>query len=420
MFKKALLIILSIVFVVNMSGCTKEEIGTAKLPKSLMEDVTTEFVEEENPEVYDENLKKSMGNFAFELVKNCDNGEGNVLISPASVAFALGMTANGGANETLAEMEKVLGKELNVDLINAMYKYYASVLTADSETTISIANSIWINNRMDFQVNSRFLSKCLTYYDAEVYMEEFDDDCVIKINEWVNDNTDEMIKEIIKEFQGNELMILINAIVFDAEWESIYYEEMVRDTDFTTDNGKNNKVKGMYSEEYVYLKDENTKGFIKNYKGNYRFVALLPDEGVDIDDYVENFTADKYYGLLDSKKDAKVDAMIPKFTYDYNISMVKALKSMGMEQAFDDYNADFCNMGDSDMKICIGDVIHKTYIEMAEKGTRAAAVTAVIMDGNACAPMEEIKEVYLDRPFMYMIIDKTTNLPLFVGVVRDI
>ena len=112
--------------------------------------------------------------------------------------------------------------------------------------------------------------------------------------------------------------------------------------------------------------------------------------------------------------------MLPKFKYEFDTSLVPALKEMGMELAFEPNNADFSNMAESAQNLYIGDVIHKTYIEMAEKGTKAAAVTVVIMDGNSMMPMEEVKEVYLDRPFVYMIIDKTTELPLFVGVVRDI
>ena len=420
MIKRLLSIVLMAGFVLGVAGCTKETSKTGEKPKSLMEEVTTKEVVDEPDHVYDENLKNTMGDFAFELLKNCDDGEENIMISPASIAFALGMTANGGADDTLKEMEKLLGGELNLDLINKMYRYYAEILTSDEETMIRIANSIWINNRKDLQVKDEFLAKCLTFYDAEVYTVEFNDDTIETVNNWVSDNTDGMIDEIIKEFQGTELLMLINAIVFEAEWEYIYYEEMVWDTDFTTADGDTSKVEGMYSEEWIYLKDENTKGFIKNYKGNYQLVALLPDEDVDIDTYVKEFTAEKYYDLLEHKLETKVETMLPKFKYEYDISMVSALKAMGLEKSFDAYNADFSKMAECEQNIYIGDVIHKTYIEMAEKGTKAAAVTAVILDGNAMEPMEEIKEVYLDRPFMYMIIDETTELPLFVGVVRDI
>lgn len=420
MFRKLLSIMLVACISFGFAGCTKENVGKTKKPKSLTEEVSTEEIDEEPDGSYDENLKAIMGDFAFELLKNCDDGEGNVMISSASVAFALGMTANGADGDTLKAMENVLGKELNLDLINRIYNYYAGILTMDEETKIRIANSIWINDCMDLQVNSEFLTKCLTYYDAEVYTLEFDETAVKTVNQWVSDNTDGMINEIIKEFNGAELMMLINAIVFEAEWESIYYENMVWDTDFTTASGDASTVQGMYSEERTYLEDENTKGFIKNYKGNYQLVALLPDEDVDIDTYVKEFTAEKYFELLDGKQEAKVDAMLPKFQYEYSVSMVSTLKKMGMEVAFDPNNADFTNMAECDRNIYIGDVIHKTYIEMAEKGTKAAAVTAVIMDGNAMMPMEEIKEVHLDRPFMYMIIDEITKLPLFVGVVRDI
>ena len=419
MFKRIITLLLAGVIIFTW-GCTK----TSTKKESKAQRLEGATIEQEKPtgvENGEDMLESAMGQFAFELLKNCDDAEGNILISPASVAFALGMTANGASGDTLKEMENVLGEKLNIDLINEIYYKYATILESSDECKLSIANSIWLANNPQLQVKDAFLTKCLTYYEADVYMADFDENTVTDVNNWVSDKTDGMIDKIIKQFYGNELMLLINAIAFEAEWEYIYYEHMVRDVEFTTAKGMVSEAEGMYSEENVYISDENTEGFIKDYKGNYRFVALLPKDGVDIDDYVEEFSEEKYQKLIESQRNVPVDAMLPKFSYAFESRMVSPLINMGMEQAFEMGVADFSNMASFSENIYIGDVIHKTYIEVAEKGTKAAAVTAVIMDGNSVEMVpEEIKEVHLDRPFMYVIIDDTTNLPLFVGVVREI
>lgn len=383
-----------------------------------------------NQEVIDESIlddetKKTLydasGKFSFELFKECDEIGENILISPASVMFALGMTANGGVGDTLKEMERVLGGEgANIGDINAFYREYAKKLENAEEIKISIANSIWINKDILTTAKEAFLSACDSFYGADVYRAVFNDETIKLVNKWVKENTDGMIKELLKEFNGDEAMMLINAIAFDGKWEKTYCEDQVRDTIFTTDEGEETSVQGMYSDERVYIEDENTTGFIKDYKGGYRFVALLPDENISIDEYVASLTYDKYKNLMESERRAFVSAMLPKFQYDYGKEMKDALKAMGMPSAFEPSKADFSNMIDDELvKLYIGKVLHKTHIEVGEEGTRAAAVTAVMMDLATEIIEEEKKEVFLNRPFVYMIIDEENEIPLFMGVVRN-
>ena len=367
------------------------------------------------------NLYDATGEFAFELLRNCDKSERNILISPTSVMLALGMTANGGTGETLKEMENVLGGEgADLESINAFYKEYADKLQEGEEIKVNIANSIWVNKDAIDNVKDVFVSTLQNFYGSQIYKETFDSNTVEMVNNWVKENTDGMIEKLLDQFEGSEVMILINAICFDGEWEEIYYEDQVRETKFTTATGGEVEVEGMYSDEDLYIEDENTTGVIKDYKGGYSFVALLPSEDVSIDDYVANLTYDKYESLMDSKREAIVQTMLPKFQYDYSEEMDEALMEMGMSSAFEKTGADFSNMTEDDIEMYIGKVLHKTYIEVGEKGTRAAAVTAVLMDGCEAFEEKEVKSVTLDRPFVYMIIDKENEMPLFIGVVRDI
>ena len=366
-----------------------------------------------------EKLYEATGEFAFELLKNCDESGENILISPTSVMLALGMTANGATGETKDEMEKVLGGEgIEIENINEFYKEYSKKLQDGEEIKINIANSIWINKDAITSAKDAFLSSLDYVYGAHAYNETFDSNTVKMINNWVKENTDGMIEELLSGFEGSELVILINTICFDGEWEVIYYEDQIRETEFTNASGETVKVEGMYSEESWYIEDDNTIGVMKSYKGGYRFVALLPSEDVPIDDYVADLTYDKYTSLMASKRRVAVKTMIPKFQYEYSKEMEDALMAMGMEKAFDSNTADFSYMT-NDANPYIGNVLHKTCIEVGEKGTKAAAVTAILTDGIAIYE-GEIKRVTLDRPFVYMIIDEENEMPLFIGVVRDI
>ena len=173
----------------------------------------------------------------------------------------------------------------------------------------------------------------------------------------------------------------------------------------------------LYSEQSLFLFDDSMRGFTRNYEGGkYSFVALLPDEGVDIFDYIASLDGDTLLDALDGMQNATVLATMPKFSYDYDLEMKDVLKSLGMPTAFTD-GADFSAMSNCDLHI--GTVIHKTFIEVAEKGTRAGAVTAVGMKEEGCAPTYKAV-IKLERPFVYMIVDTANNLPLFVGTVTEI
>lgn len=171
----------------------------------------------------------------------------------------------------------------------------------------------------------------------------------------------------------------------------------------------------MNGTEMRYLADENTTGFIKPYKEGYSFVALLPQEGMSLADYEAQLDAEKWQGLMESVSEERVYTRIPQFSTEYEAELNDVLVDMGMEDAFDEEDADFSNMLLADDTIRIGKVVHKTYIEVDELGTKAGAVTSVSMDANSAMPEEEPKRVYLNRPFVYVIIEDSTGLPVFIG-----
>ncbi len=359
--------------------------------------------------------------FAVRLFKESFKDNKNTLISPLSVLVALSMTANGAEGETLSQMEAVLG--MPIDQLNSWINNYMSNLPEEEKYKLSLANSIWFKDTETFTVNEDFLQTNADYYGAGIFKAPFDSSTLKEINKWVEDNTDKMIKDILDEIPQDALMYLVNALAFDAEWQSIYKESQIRDGQFTTEDGVKRDVELMYSSENKYLEDEKAKGFIKYYKDRkYAFVALLPNDGVTVSEYIASLDGEHLNEMLLNAEAAVVRTAMPKFETEYKVEMSNILGEMGMTDAFDYTVSDFSKIGKStDGNIYISRVIHQTYINVDGKGTRAGAATVVEMNkATAMAPSEPPKEVYLDRPFVYMLIDCETSLPFFIGTMMDV
>lgn len=356
----------------------------------------------------------------FQQSLKADESE-NVLISPLSVLYALGMTANGAKGETLAQMQEVFGLEAG-ELNQYLYSY-SQMLSEDKKNTLNAANSIWIKDVESLTVEPDFLTANATWYDAGIYKAPFDESTRADINHWVHDHTDGMIDEILeKPIDRKVVMYLVNALAFDAQWEKIYEENQVHDGMFTTESGTVRNVKFMDSKEWEYLEDEDAAGFLKYYKGKkYAFAALLPDEGCSISEYAASLTGERLSQILNQPEQTKVLASMPKFESEYSVKMNDVLIGMGMNDAFDPATANFTALGHSkDGNIFIGRVLHKTYIAVDEKGTKAGAATAVEMKTESAMVEEEPKVVHLDRPFVYMLIDCENRVPIFIGTMLDI
>lgn len=409
-------LMMCLVLGVNMAGCSYKVKA-----QNLMDGVTAT---EAMSKPCDGTFINSQMDFALRFFKeNVSENSGNVMISPLSVMLALSMTANGAVGETRAEMEKVLAGEMSVETLNEYLKGYVEGLPSNKKCKLSIANSIWfIDDENRLKVKEDFLQKNAGYYNAQIYKAGFDAVTLKDINSWVKSNTDGMIEKIIDGIDSDTVMYLINAIAFEAEWNEKYEKNDISDGIFTTENGVEKQIKMMASKEGKYIKTTNAQGFIKNYKdGKYSFVALLPNQDISINDYVNGLRYDEVLEKVNSPELVPVKAYIPKFSCEYDISLKKILENMGMSTAFDGAKADFSAMGEamSGGNICIGDVLHKTYISVDESGTKAGAVTSVEMKTES-AEMTEVKTVKLDRPFVYMIMDNSTGLPVFMGIVKDI
>ena len=412
--KRTLCLFLTITTLFSLSGCTSQIKAD-----DLTKDFSSQPVDEKSA---DESFTTKQMDFALKLFQNTvkERSDNNILVSPLSVMLALSMAANGADTETRSEMEHVLAGNFSIEELNEYLHTFTKNLPSSKYGQLHIANSIWLRDDEDFHVNHDFLQTCSSYYDAQIYQAAFDQQTLKDINNWAAQNTDNMIKEVLQEIPDGAIMYLINALAFDAEWETIYQNTQILDDSFTSIQGKTNPVEMMYSSEYTYLDDRNATGFLKNYKdGSYQFAALLPNEDIDIYEYIESLNFETLTQTIQNASNETVYAAIPKFIYDFSIELNDILKTLGMPSAFDLQDADFTNLGTySDQNIYISNVLHKTFISVDEKGTKAGAVTVTEFDAGAS--LSEPKKVILNRPFVYMIIDGETKLPVFIGAVMDL
>lgn len=370
------------------------------------------------PQPVTEESAAALAGFSLELLKENWKGE-NILVSPLSVLSALGMTANGARGTTLGQMEEVLG--LPVEELNAALAFWTAGLPKEKDCRVDLANAVWFREDKSFRADEAFLKAAAGWYGAEAFPSRFDAAAVKEVNRWVEKNTQGMIDSIVEKFPDATVMCLVNALALEAEWENIYETNQVWDDRvFTTENGREQPMTLMYSSEFRYLEDEGAQGFLKFYKGGrWAFAALLPDEGVALKDYAASLTGERLHAVLENAERTLVYAAIPKFKCEYAAELNDSLKSMGMTDAFDAGLADLSGLGSSDMgPLFISQVLHKTFIEVDEKGTKAGAATAVVADSGAAMP-GTVPEVHLDRPFLYMLVDTGTNLPAFLGAVTS-
>ncbi len=343
----------------------------------------------------------------------------NILISPTSVMIAISMCANGAKGETLTGLEEMFGMKLGT-LNYAMTEYMGSLPQGD-KYKLSLANSIWFTNDERFTVERDFLQTNADYYGADAYKTPFDGTTKDDVNRWVKKKTDGMVEDILDEVPDNAVMYLVNALAFEAEWMKGYDELHVSDGVFTDVDGRTQSASFMYDSGYGYFSDGDAEGFIKYYSGKkYAFAAILPREGVSVREYADGLDGEKLLSLLTETKQEAVTTAIPKFESEYSTDMVEVLKTMGVVLAFDPDRADLTGLGTSTGgNIFIDRVLHKTHVSVGERGTRAGAATVIETLDKSDVPLEE-KEIILNRPFIYMLIDCEHNIPFFMGCVDSL
>lgn len=419
--KKMLAVFMSVLSlaacILPFSGCGKTvgKVHNKGVKSGAVRDLTEGISKNESAsKAPDDEFKAAASSFAAELFKDNYSKGKTTLVSPLSVLTALALVQNGAQGNTLAQLEQALGG-LDRDTLNAYMRAYCDFLTESDE--LKIANSVWTDSSAEAKRD--FLQKAVDSYSAQLFSAPLSDPKTVEsVNSWVKKNTDGMIPKIIEKADRYAVMMLVNAIAFDAKWETPYKRSDIEKLEFTSYSGSKKKTDFMCSTENVYLKDGGAVGFMKPYKnGRFAFAALLPDENTGIDDYVASLSGDKLMKIFSSaKRGNEVNVKMPKFRAEYSAQLIDTLKKMGVKDAFDSKTADFSSLIEN-RDAYIATVVHKTFIEVDENGTRAAASTLV---GADTMSLMEPYSVCFNRPFVYMIVDTETNLPLFIGVQTEI
>lgn len=360
----------------------------------------------------DEEFIGAVSNFSAELLKaQLAEGE-NTLLSPLSAMYALSMTANGAQGQTLEQMEQVLGGELSIEELNEYLRgLYARLLTEDSG--ITTANSIWIRDIFSPAVSPEFLEKNSHYYNADVYTAPFNNDTVKAVNQWAFDNTDGMVEEIIDGIDPGSMMLLLNSLLFESEWEEKIEESY--NGKFTSSDGTGQDVIIMKDHAEYYISDLNSQGYIKKLNNGCSFFAILPGANMTADGYARTLTGEKLYDMLNGAQNEMVKYHIPAFSTYVENDLTDALTDMGMADAFSATTAQFSGISADEGNIYVDTVKQNARIDVTMDGVKAAAVTVVSTKIEA----DIIIELYFNRPFVYGIMTED-GIPLFIGVQNEI
>ncbi len=416
---RKLICLFMVLFVLcSLCACNKEDYSLRKDYKRSTDVPVYDFMsgEAETPEGYEDYITGST-EFAFDLLSQLADGEDNVVLSPHSAAAALSMLANGASDSTRKQLRDVLCSGKDLPLINSGNYYLNSRLSAfnTDEWKLTSANSLWLDD--SFDVKPAFLQTAVNYYDAEVQRLVLKDAKDI-INNWISDNTDGEIKNAVGDIDESEKAIIVNAVLFDDEWVTPYEESDIKDGVF---HGAKGDVTASYmTSEEAYLETSYGQGITKGFANlPLRFAALLPPEGTEITEFAENLTAARWQALLDSRKSTLFcKASIPQFDLKAQYSLAEPLKELGITDAFDKGKADFSALSNSD-SIYISDVTQDAFVRINAKGAKAGAAT-VIKGNSMSVPSEEIKMLKFDRPFVFVIYDNESGIPVFTGIVNTI
>ena len=363
--------------------------------------------------------------FALDLYANLQKEPGNLFLSPFSISTALAMTYAGARGDTAAQMAQALHFDLQPEQLHPAFgalQYDLAGERTDKSYKLFIANALW--GQQGFAILQPFLDLTARNYGAGLRTVDFQRETEAArktINNWVEERTNRKIKDLIKQgmLTPATTLVLTNAIYFLGEWSAPFKREKTSPGQFTTVGGKKVNVQMMHqSETFRYGEGDGYQLLRLPYKaGDLEMAIFLPKAPDGLDGFEQELSLKELNAALDAAKPEGVRVSLPKFEMTAEFDLNDALKKLGMTDAFVPDVADFTGIAGSKGELFIGHVLHKAYVKVDEKGTEAAAATAVIIEGTAM-PLEE-KVFNADHPFFFVIRDGKTGVTLFAGRLCD-
>ena len=360
---------------------------------------------------YEQPVEASQTGFAISLLQNVNAvtpANENVVVSPYSAAVALSMLAEGAEGKTREELDNALGGVL----------YKAEDLGGGEDMTVKSANSVWLDD--NFSPRNRYVNLLEKEFAAFIDVEDFASSTALKaINNWCSENTNGKITQILDRLDPSNVMVLINALYFNAPWENEFDAALTRERDF---NGvsKKSQVKMMNTKGYyMYGEYQGLQMIQLPYLGReYAMYVVLPPEGADMDKLLSKMEPSAYAAAMDMLSQQEVSLFLPKFKVETSMNLNEPLQRMGVKTAFTSA-ADFSGIAEMG-PLVLDQVKQKCYMDVSEKGTEAAAVTAVQIRLTSARPVKKVPVMMVDRPFFFVIADGENHKTLFAGKIVNL
>ncbi|OGU67475.1 MAG: hypothetical protein A2499_16545 [Stygiobacter sp. RIFOXYC12_FULL_38_8] len=378
----------------------------------------------ENPKrefsLLEKQLASSADDFSFKLFKQVYNSEPdkNLFVSPLSISMALGMTMNGADGTTYDGMKSVLSLDsFTRQQANETYQSLMNLLcSVDPKVTMNIANSIWYNKDYTFQTD--FIETNKKYFNAVVNAMNFQDPATVNvINNWVKTSTKDKIEKIVDQISPETIMYLINAVYFKGTWKYQFDANKTKDDIFTTESGKKVAVKMMEQETEIstFSNELFTAVDLPYGSSAFSMTLFLPNTEKKLREVVSYLTRENFDSVVNHLASGKRNLFLPRFKLEYKIKLNDVLKALGMGEAFDPGKANFKKLYAGIGNAYISDVDHKTYVDVNEEGTEAAAVTSVVIGVTSIMN----NNIRFDKPFLFLIREKNSGAIIFVGTLAD-
>lgn len=399
-----------VIVIGTFSSCHKNDIDTPENKIIDLDEKSAQLIEADNV----------FGLEMFQKVRE-ESDEENIMISPLSISVALAMAYNGADGDTKTEMEKALKLNgLTTDEINASYKMLIGELQSlDEDVIFEIANAIFYADI--FNVKSGFLETNKNVYDAKVESLDFSSPSAVNtINNWVADKTNDKITQIIDQLSPYDRMVLLNAIYFNGIWSNKFDEEGTHELNFHKSDGATIEIPMMNKLEKLEYTSNNLFKAIKMPYGNgqYNMVVFLPADENNSQDVIDEFSASNWKKWMDEfEMTDRVNITMPRFKFAFESGLNDILKKMGMQKAFMADLADFSKI--TDENLYISSVKHKSFIDVNETGTEAAAVTSVTFTTTSAGNEPTMVPFFVDKPFVFAITENDTDAILFIGELQN-
>ena len=373
------------------------------------------IAKEKNPQTDNLKTNNNFSNSVTSFGKNIlikEYKKNNTVVSPLSLHLAFDMLYNGAEGLTEKEMNQTLNYPSNMDkkAISEQSKAIMDNLKSNDSMVLEIANSLWA--KKNFKIKKSFIDNSKKYFYAEVK----NNTNPKLMNKWVSEKTHKKINQIVNDGVNIDTA-LINAIYFNGNWVDKFNQDSTQDRDFTTLEKQKIKVPTMYKcDDMPYYENKKYQAVRLDYKGNkISMFVFLPNEKKSIDDFVNDFSQNEFLNASKNLSRTNLELYLPKFKTECSFELSKTVEKLGMKSAF----GNMANFNGIAEKLCISEIIHKTYIDVNESGTEAAAVTAIVMNCTAVPFEEEIKPkcMRVDRPFFFVLSDNDSNIPVFMGVI---